>query len=210
MPHAVTIQLYKFDELSDAAKEKARDWFREASANDDWYDFVYEDVDTVAALLGIEIDRKAVKLMGGSTRHDPAIWFSLGYVQGDFASFDGRYAYAKGGAAKVRAYAPMDEKLHRIADALQALQKANGYQLTASVRDTSRYGAEVEVERSNGGTVLEQTYQELRDLLRDFMQWIYDQLRAEDMYRNTDEQVDENIVANEYDFYEDGSRSRVI
>ena len=26
--------VYQFDELSDAAKEKARDWYREASADD--------------------------------------------------------------------------------------------------------------------------------------------------------------------------------
>ena len=35
-----TRTLYKFDELSDEAKEKARDWYREAGAGDQWWDCV--------------------------------------------------------------------------------------------------------------------------------------------------------------------------
>lgn len=46
-----TISLYTFDELSDKAKEKARDWFREACAYDEWWESTYED----AANTGLKI-----------------------------------------------------------------------------------------------------------------------------------------------------------
>ncbi len=45
------IKLFKFEELSDKAKEKAMDWFREASGSDQWWENVYED----AANIGLKI-----------------------------------------------------------------------------------------------------------------------------------------------------------
>jgi hypothetical protein len=39
------------------------------------------------------------------------------------------------------------------------------------------------------------------------MRWIYRQLEREYDYQNADAQVDENIRANEYEFYEDGKRA---
>lgn len=46
-----TIKLYQFDELSDEAKEKARDWYREVGFDYEWYDSTYED----AARVGLVI-----------------------------------------------------------------------------------------------------------------------------------------------------------
>jgi hypothetical protein len=42
--------------------------------------------------------------------------------------------------------------------------------------------------------------------MRDFADWIYDQLRKEYEYQMSDEQVDETLIANEYEFDEDGDR----
>jgi hypothetical protein len=46
----------------------------------------------------------------------------------------------------------------------------------------------------------------LIELARDFMDWIYKQLEKEWDYQNSDEQVEESIRANEYEFLEDGVR----
>lgn len=43
MTKVIETTVYTFDELSDKAKEKARDWFREASGGDAWWEFVYDD-----------------------------------------------------------------------------------------------------------------------------------------------------------------------
>lgn len=42
-----TKTLYKFDELSDKAKEKARDWYREGALDYDWWDSTYEDAERI-------------------------------------------------------------------------------------------------------------------------------------------------------------------
>lgn len=212
MPRTVTKQVFTFEELSDKAKEKARDWLRELQAQDsDWWDSVYDDAESIGKLMGIEMDQKPVKLYGGGTRYDPAIWFSGFASQGDGACFEGRYAYAKGGAAKVKAYAPQDETLHRIADGLQALQKAHGYRLSCTVKHSGHYYhsgcTDFEVMKGDDYAP-EEAEKELKRLLRQFMDWIYKQLEEEDEYRNSDEAIDESIIANGYEFEADGSRTR--
>lgn len=41
------IVVYDFDELSDKAKEKARDWYREGALDYDWWDSTYEDAERI-------------------------------------------------------------------------------------------------------------------------------------------------------------------
>jgi hypothetical protein len=38
-----TINYYKFDELSDRAKDTARDWWRQGALDYGWWESVYED-----------------------------------------------------------------------------------------------------------------------------------------------------------------------
>lgn len=204
MTRTVLVELFQFDELSDAAKERARDWYRTASEQDEWWDSVYEDAETIAALMGIEIAHKGAHA-------EPSIFFSGFSSQGDGACLEGRYAYAKGGAAKVRDHAPVDAELHRIADGLQALQKANGYKLTATVEQSGHYShsgcTDIDVSKGEdwAGEAIES---EVKSLLRAFMDWIYRQLQAEYDALNEDEAVEDNIRANEYEFEADGRRAR--
>ena len=46
---------------------------------------------------------------------------------------------------------------------------------------------------------------EVTQLLRDFADWIYNQLISEYEYQTSEEAVAESMEANEYEFYEDGS-----
>ena len=80
-----------------------------------------------------------VRLMGGGTRQKPHIYFSGFWSQGDGASFEGTYAYARGAARAIRAHAPKDAELHAIADALADVQRPNFYQLGADIRQSGRY-----------------------------------------------------------------------
>lgn len=43
--------LYRFDELTEKAKEKARGWYREGALDYEWWDFIFED----AARVGLKI-----------------------------------------------------------------------------------------------------------------------------------------------------------
>ncbi len=86
------IKAYEFDELSDKAKEKAREWFREAGMGDDyWTEFVIDEVVEQGQFMGIEFATKEVKLMGGGTRRDPNIYWSGFWCQGDGACFEGTW-----------------------------------------------------------------------------------------------------------------------
>lgn len=197
--------LYKFDELSDKAKETARDWFR--SCDDmHWKEYVYEDADRVAKLLGIEIDQRPYKTMGGSTRYEPCIWFSGFSSQGDGACFEGRYSYAKGSVKAIKAEYPSDKELNDIAEGLYEIQRHNRYRLVAKVSHSGHYyhSGCTDIDVDGPGCANSDDADQTERLLRDFMDWIYARLEAENDYQDSDEVVDENILANEYEFDESG------
>lgn len=205
-------KLYKFDELSDRAKENARDWWRqmEAESQDNSFaEFVIDDAEKIAEILGIELKTRPVKLMGGGTRYDPCIWWSLVYSQGDGASFEGRYRYAAGSVKKLKEHAPQDEKLHRIVEGLAAIQRRNFYRGVIDIGQRGNYTHSYSMDFSDVSDreLSGEDYGGLCELLRDFADWIYRQLQAEYEYQNADAQVDEAIQANEYEFTEEGRRS---
>lgn len=205
---------YQFDELSDEAKEKAREWWRNLEAQDFDHEFTYEDAKTCGKLMGLDIDD---------------IRYSGFWSQGDGASWAGHYNYVAGSPEAIRQHAPNDAELHRIADALHALQAKHLWLLIAQVT-FGQYGGsyvhsntmQVQMERMEDETGMLPDINdpdpltatnwaadeaELTQLLRDFADWIYGQLRDEYEYRMTDENVDENITCNEYEFTEEGERA---
>ena len=87
MPELICTTVYQFPELSDAAKEKARSWYRELGPHDDWWDAVHEDFERVCDILGIRLKTTPARMMGGGTRAKPCIWFSGFWSQGDGACY---------------------------------------------------------------------------------------------------------------------------
>ena len=198
-----TINIYKFDELSDAAKGRARNWYREASAGDT-PDGTRDDAVSVGELMGIEIERRHWTNSHGFKGSSPVISYCAGHVQSDGAAFAGRYRYRKGAAKAVRDYAPRDAELHQIAQALQAIQARNFYQLTARISEGRDMDINVDVNRYDGATMTPDAEDEIAEAMRDFAHWIYKQVLAEFDYQASDEAVDESITANEYEFDENG------
>ena len=76
MPQTFEVTVFKFNELDDKAKEKAREWYREGALNYDWWDSVYEDAERIAEILGIELKHRQEKQRYGMTIQEPCIWFS--------------------------------------------------------------------------------------------------------------------------------------
>jgi len=221
MPRAITKLVYQFDELSDTAKEKARDWWRTCLDEND-FNYVIEDAVAMAALLGIEIASRSWTNRHGYSGSTPKIYWSGFCCQGDGARFEGSYRYKKGAPDSIKAETSAgreydaskgDRKLLRIAQGLQDVQRMAFYSLTASIGagyDANYYShsgtMSVGVERSDEREVTEDQEQEIRQLMKEFADWIYDQLEQENDYLNSDEAIDEAIRINEYEFYEDGSR----
>jgi hypothetical protein len=212
MPEIVCTTVYQFHELSDAAKEKARSWYRELGAHDDWWDAVYEDFERICDILGIHLKTTPVRLMGGGTRQKPCIWFSGFWSPGDGACFEGYLSHAKGAAVRIRDYASTDATLHGIADRLQAIQRRNFFQLAAKISHSGRYYHEytmsVDVTRDSPTwqPPTEDAEEILTEALRDMARWLYRQLRAEYDHLTSDEAIEEEMIVNEYTFTEAGRR----
>ena len=203
--------VYTYDELDDRGKEKAREWFSALVFNDscDW-EFVYEYAERMASIIGITIDDRPYKTIGGATRHKPCIWFSGFSSQGDGACFEGSYRYKKGAVKAIKAECN-DEELIRIATAPQTGQRRNFYRLDATCKPTGHYShsgcMSVDVEDSeNQYRDLGDAEEEIRQLMRDFADWIYERLSDEYDYQTSDEAVEESILSNEYEFYQSGER----
>jgi hypothetical protein len=204
----VETPVYDFTELSGASKDKARAWFRE-TIDHDWWNSVTDHFEQICPILGVTLATTTVRLMGGGTRQKPCIWFSGFWSQGDGACFEGSYAYAPRASHRIREYAPQDTELHRIADALQALQRPNFYQLTADVRHRGRYThawcMAIDVDR-DGPAIVARTADDLVQALRDLANWLYRALEREYEFQMSDETVDEGMSANGYTFTAEGRR----
>ena len=206
MPRIVKTIVYELRELSEAARERARAWYRDNCLDYDWYQFVYEDFETVCDILGVTLRTGPVRLMGGGTREKPNIYFQGFWSQGDGASFEGSYRYAPGSVRAIRAHAPKDSELHAIADALQRVQRPNFYQLVADSRQRGYYCHEytmaIAVDRDSrtGQATTDDSEGAVVEALRDLARWLYRQLEREYNYQTSDAVVDDNIDANEWTF----------
>ena len=212
MPRIVETTVFHLDELSERARETARAWYREAAAGDDWHECVFDDFEAICAILGVRLTTRSVRLFGGGTRQKPCIWFTGFASQGDGACFEGNYGFAKGATKAIRTHAPQDSELHRIADALQAIQRRNFYQLRADVSQRGRgcheYSMSIAVERDspNNQQMTVDAEDTVTEALRDLARWLYRQLEREYEYQTSDTVTDEAILANEYTFTGDGRR----
>ena len=140
-------------------------------------------------------------------------YISRGFgFQGDGASFEGSYSYARGAANSIRAHAPRDAELHRIADELQAAQRRNFYQLTGSIRtrgnDCHEYSMAIEIERRSPTwqPITDGAEDTVTEAIRDLARWLYRQLRQEYEHLTSDVAIDEAVAANEWTFTVRGER----
>src|SRR5690606_30468585 len=111
---------------------------------------------------------------------------------------------------KIREHAPLDTELHRIVDRLQRVQRQNFYQPVADIshhgRHSHAYSMRIEVDRDDDRALTGNADDEIVEAMRDLAHWLYRQLEREWDYMNSDEVVDEGILANAYTFTESGRR----
>jgi hypothetical protein len=197
----IEVKQYQYDELSDEAKSRARDWWREASEGYIYWSWpVTEDFLTVCDALGVDIAERR----GGTKR---LYWSGFGQ-QGDGASFEGSYRYKEGSVEAIKQHAPNDKDLHSLAESLVSLQMKYDGELTATITTHGNY--------SNSGTMCVETLRgdeeeadenvswEMRGLMRALADWFYKQLESAYDAEQEDDNVAENIRINEYWFLESG------
>lgn len=160
-----TRTLYTFEELSDKAKENARDWYRQGF-DYEWWDGVYED----AAQIGLKI----TGFDFGRSRE----------ITGDFT-----------------------ESAQTVVDNIKA---NHGYQTETYKTAVGFEGILTKTEtfvESDEETEYQEEVED-EDAIEDFRKALLEDylimLDHEWDYLNSDEQVDESIMANEYEFTKNG------
>ena len=211
MPKQRITLVYQFDELDEKAKERARERYRQGFCDDSfWSECVIDDAKEIGTHMGMDIDN---------------IYFSGFWSQGDGACIEGTWRAADVKADKLKKYAPQDKELHRIVDELADLAKEYPYgyfKVTHrghySHSGCTSFDVELPCEQEEELEYDSPEYKALQiklnadenvlvRLARDFMDWIYRTLKKEWDDLNADEQVDESIRANEYEFLKDGTRA---
>ena len=211
MPRVIETTVYKYEELSDKAKAKARDWYRElASGDNDFADHLTGyggDFENVARFMGFTIDN-ARNRKGALSIYWTGFW-----SQGDGLCFTGTWTAREVDVPGLKKWAPEDKALHelgykfaRLADSVGAIgghvtQGDRHYCHEFTVRP------ELDCDLEDGSETPKEDQDVFRDIARKLMRWMYARLEEAYEYSVSDEAVTEAIVANEYEFLESGKRA---
>lgn len=211
--------------ISEARKAQLIEQHHDINVEYEWWDSTYDDFVRICEILGITLDTRAHRTMGGGTVHRPLINFSGFWSQGDGASWSGFYRACTWEAgwlhrvptydeapAKIREYCD-DKELHRIADELCFLARIY-YPAYAHIGSNSLYCHSGTMNLSGSEPmdghdddyaeeVHEHVETTLTDLFRDLADWLYRQLEQEYDYLTSDEAVWDTIQASGLDELEE-------
>jgi hypothetical protein len=200
----LTIKAYHFDELSNDAKENARNWFRENYPDYGWWDCVYDCFKEKAFNAGFDVDK---------------IYFSGFWSQGDGAMFE---------------YSSIHNALRiEFIKNLKLSPMREGWLLnntcvSGSAKQSGRYyhnksaSHSIYWEVDNGDLHWSKNFhkwiENYADAFEDYVVDKYDELchelysslKKEYEYLVSDENIDETIRINEYLFTENGKRNTTL
>lgn len=187
----------KYEELSDKAKQHAIMRMYDINTNHDWWEATYEYAGEVAKSLGFE-------------------WFeidSFNLDRGSYVQYDAHFysTLLKLDELSDKQKDELKEFIEPITEqaALCAIHSQGSY-LYANITPTGRTSLNVDWEVWNS-----YDYNEAQELLNGkaieeafdaFADWIQARLQEDYDYLTSDEAIEESIIANEYDFDEDGKR----
>lgn len=219
----------KYSELEPRAQDRARDAWREAGQDDEWWDCVYEDAIIVGKLMGIEIGTSTVRTTTGRSYERPDIHFSGFHHQGSYCAFSGTLYVAElaGAVEKVKTHVSNldveggDKTLLGICQRAEAAHAGiNAHWVANRLSDmpddeweapeciptmTVQIDSPSERTRVNDDDLSTDAADDLNALVTAFADWIYNQLEEEDDHLNSDEYIIEDINGAEPDFDEDGN-----
>ena len=176
----MTVTVYSFAELSDDAKERAINAFRDVNVEYNWWTDTYDMIRTAGKLLGLDIGQ-------------------IHFDTDSYCTFDASYEYVRGAVKAVRNEFPWVDDLCKVAKDLQDLQRRHFYSLSCTVtggRSANRYECFRFCE--------DYECEDLGDIIDDFAHWAWVLLRDEYEWLVSDDAVREMIEANEYEFTEEG------
>jgi len=198
-----TTKIYKFEELSEEAKEKAIEKFYDLNIYEGWWDGVYEmymDRDTET---GFDIDK---------------IYFSGFWSQGDGAMFEGspnkdilnfitpgynNQQYQKNWSRVIKIIKNGDINIYGSFKHSGHYYHSKSYSDNLETEFTNDWHGK---NYSNIKDICEDILYEIREHYEDICNKIYHSLEQEYEYYTSREAIEESIIANEYEFTEDGEQ----
>lgn len=198
------MKTYTYGKLTKAAKEHAREVWRDQIIHDGGNQFdddvEIEDAKAIGKLLGLDIEN---------------VYWSGFSSQGDGACFEGSWHAHNINIPELVEEWPTETKLHEMAYWLWAVKrqfpnasftvKHSGHyyhkrctEFTVSIANDE--GDEYDTPES------EQVNDGLMEMARDFMDWIYKRLEAAYEYEMSDENIADILTGNEYEFTHSGDR----
>lgn len=198
MSRKIEVEVFTFAELSDDAKERAREWYRQGIELDAT-DTIECTIVDAAKLLGITIDRPR----GARTGY--AVDWGTNPVG---AAFVGSWHASDVKPGAIQKEWPQATELHEIADSLRGV--ACVYPDAYANCDTGRgcfQRVEVDLGDADDSDAesIDDPERQVIAALQSFAHWIATTIAAEIDYQYSDECVDESIEANGYEFTADGS-----
>jgi hypothetical protein len=200
---------YRFSELSEAAKQKAREAFiGDFYLGNDWWESTFEDANRVAKILGLDLETTR-RHKSGAEIVGIGIFFSGFWSQGDGASFAGYYNFNPQAVDQIKAYCAVP-RLDRIASELLAMQVSQrlcgctpfSAKITRSGGYCHAYSMDFEILDFDSEEIGIPDEERFAKIMRDFAGWIYESLEETHDYLVSDECVDEQLVDEIFD--EDG------
>lgn len=180
------INVYSYDELSDKAKEKAREWYREYGLDYEWWDFCIDDFKEIGKILGFKIKN---------------VYFGL-FSKSHHIGFPSTYSYEKNCLKKIKEYAPLDEELHALAKRLQNFQKPYFYQLEGK---TTGNEDGFDIIGLYDDCYYFDAEKEFQFIVYEFAGWMYKTLEKEYFGLLEEEVMIEYFEANDTEFDEEGN-----
>jgi hypothetical protein len=176
----IGMKVYQYDELSDDAKEKARDWYRDVALDYEWWESIFDS----AADIGLKIEE-----------------------------FDLNPIYAKGKLTE-NAEDVAKAIMKKYSETCDIYQLAEGYldyitshmepEEPETVEDTPENNKAWEDYYRASREYEDDTEETEKQFRRDLLAAYATMLDNEAEYLTSDEAVEESIIANEYEFTEDG------
>jgi hypothetical protein len=211
MPISKTILLYKYDELSDKAKEKARDWYK-SLPDYDWYTWT---IDSLVELLDkIGFTNADIRFSGFWSQGDGASFTSgidldklIPFVLGEVSTDDMNWLDIEvpNFNANFLGWLRMFESIKdEVGFSVTRHHRWGNYVHwgTCSVEyEISDYA-----DRESFQGYLSELEADIELLRVQACHAIYRTLQQEYEYLNSDQQVEENIEANDYTFDQEGNR----
>lgn len=202
---------FKFDELSDSAKARALDWYREGQSQDWDGEYTIADCKTCLGFLGFEVDTNTRANSKGVTYTLPAIYYQISWSQGDGAVFEASWKAEDVDMAALADHAPIDTDLRNWAAQLMVI-RLRYPDATARVKTRPTgpgldhmFVDDVDTQTDRDAPTYDEWMEEqLKEIADHLAHWIYTQLRNELEYQTSDEVCEEGITSGEYKFDEDG------